>query len=363
MSGAPVLRVVLIGAESVGKTTLCAQLAAHYDTVWVAEYGREHWEKKIAAMNAPGEIPAWTDEEFIHIAEEQQRRETEAAARANRVLICDTNAFATATWFERYANRRHPDVDAVGARDRVDLYLVPSPDVPFVQDGVRDGETIRAWMHARFLELIEAAHVPHVLITGPYDTRLPRAIAAIDTLLALKRKPPPPEIVIRRAGPEDADRLAHIGVATFVETYGEIIDGANMAAHCTRQHSQGVYAAYLADPAASVWLAELAETGAPIGYAVNLPPDLPIPLQAGDVELKRIYALSRFHGTGAGRALMAAALDDARARGAARLLLGTYEGNHRAVAFYRKQGFSLAGTRQFQVGTKLFDDIVMARPV
>jgi HTH-type transcriptional regulator, transcriptional repressor of NAD biosynthesis genes len=177
-------RVVLIGAESTGKTTLCEALAAHYDTVWVAEYGREHWEKKIADQGAQGEIPAWTDEDFIHIAEEQQRLENEAATRASKVLICDTNAFATATWFERYAGRRHPDVDAIGARVLVDLYLIPCPDVPFVQDGVRDGEKIRDWMHSRFLKLIRANGTPHVLITGAYETRLPQAIAAIDALLA-----------------------------------------------------------------------------------------------------------------------------------------------------------------------------------
>jgi HTH-type transcriptional regulator, transcriptional repressor of NAD biosynthesis genes len=185
MADTRILRIVLIGAESTGKTTLCVALAAHYGTVWVAEYGREHWENKIAAQNTPpGETPAWTDDEFIHIAEEQQRRENEAATRATRVLICDTNAFATATWFERYAGTRHPGVDAIGARDQVDLYLIPSPDVPFVQDGVRDGEKIREWMHARFLELIRANGTPYVLITGAWDARLPQAIAAIDSLLA-----------------------------------------------------------------------------------------------------------------------------------------------------------------------------------
>jgi len=184
MADREILRIVLIGAESVGKTTLCEQLAAHYGTVWVAEYGREHWEKKIAEKDVHGEIPAWTDDEFIHIAEEQQSRENEAASRANRVLICDTNAFATATWFERYAGTRHPEVDALGARDIVDLYLIPSPDVPFVQDGVRDGEKIREWMHARFLELIRANGTPYVLITGAYDTRLAQAIAAVDQRLS-----------------------------------------------------------------------------------------------------------------------------------------------------------------------------------
>jgi len=169
------------------------------------------------------------------------------------------------------------------------------------------------------------------------------------------------KIIIRPAGPDDAERLAHIGVATFIDSYTYDIDGAAMVAHCTRQHSAEVYAGWLASPAASAWLAEYVTTGAPIGYAVNCPPDLPVPSQPGDIELKRIYVLSRFHGSGTGEALLAAALEDARQRGAPRLLLGTYQDNHRAVAFYEKHGFTLAGTRRFEVGDALYDDIVMAR--
>jgi nicotinamide riboside kinase/GNAT superfamily N-acetyltransferase len=355
-------RIVLIGAESTGKTTLCEALAAHFETVWVPEYGREHWEKKIAEQGVHGEIPAWTDDDFVHIAEVQKSRENEAAARANRVLICDTNAFATATWFERYAGKRHPAVDAIAARDIVDLYLIACPDVPFVQDGVRDGETIREWMHIRFLELIRGNGSPHVLITGAYDTRLPQAIAAINTLLALAPKPAPTTpFIIRRAAEADAERLGHIGVATFVETYGDLIDGANLSAHCTNQHARSLYETYLADPTCALWLAEHAETGAPIGYALNCRPDLPVPLEPGDRELKRIYALSRHHGAGPGRALMEAAIAEAREQGAPRLLLGTYQDNARAIAFYTRHGFSLAGTRQFRVGERVFDDIVMAK--
>lgn len=362
MNRSRVLRVVLIGAESVGKTTLCEQLASHFNTVWVAEYGREHWEKKTAALHSPGVIPSWTEDEFIHIAQEQQRREAEAATRANRVLFCDTNAFATATWFERYSGTRHPEVDGIGARDSVELYLVPSPDVPFVDDGVRDGERIRDWMHARFIELIEADGTPHVLIAGPHETRLPQAIAAINTLLALTKMPvSPAPFKIRRATAADAERLGHIGVATFMETYGDLIDGENLTAHCSLQHSARVYEAWLGDPAVAIWLAEHAITGAPIGYALNCTPDLPIDGEAGDRELRRIYALSRYHGSGPGRALMETAIAEARDRGAARLLLGTYEDNDRAIAFYRRHGFALAGTRQFRVGQRLFDDIVMAK--
>lgn len=166
---------------------------------------------------------------------------------------------------------------------------------------------------------------------------------------------------IRRAAPDDAAALSQIGAATFLESYTEIIDGPDMIAHCTRQHSAAVYGKYLADPEASVWVAEYAATGAPVGYAVNCPPDLPVALQTGDVELKRIYTFSRFHGAGIGQSLMLAAIDDARSRRARRLLLGTYQDNYRAVAFYKRHDFVQIGTRQFQVGEKLFDDIVMGK--
>jgi diamine N-acetyltransferase len=171
----------------------------------------------------------------------------------------------------------------------------------------------------------------------------------------------PDAIHIRRAGPDDAVRLSHIGVATFIDSYIEDIDGEAMMGHCTRQHAASVYAAWLHDAHSACWLAEYESTRAPVGYAVLCPPDLPVSFAAGDLEVKRIYVLSRFHGTGTGKRLFEACLDEARARGAAQILLGTYEGNHRAVSFYERQGFTQCGTRRFDVGGKLFDDIVMSR--
>jgi ribosomal protein S18 acetylase RimI-like enzyme len=60
---------------------------------------------------------------------------------------------------------------------------------------------------------------------------------------------------------------------------------------------------------------------------------------------------------------MSAAVEAARAAGAPRLLLGVYGGNARALAFYARQGFTEAGTRRFQVGANLYDDLVLARPL
>jgi NadR type nicotinamide-nucleotide adenylyltransferase len=180
-------RVVLIGAESTGKTTLAERLADHFDTRWVPEYGREHWERKVAGLSMSDPLPGWSSDEFVHIAAEQQRRENAAARAANRVLICDTNAFATGTWHERYYGHRDARVDAIGAADRVHLYVLTEPDIPFVQDGFRDGESIRHWMHERFLQQLQRLDTPLLRVAGPLDERADRAVEAIERLMASVR--------------------------------------------------------------------------------------------------------------------------------------------------------------------------------
>ncbi|MCA9149102.1 MAG: AAA family ATPase, partial [Planctomycetales bacterium] len=178
-----VRRVVLIGAESTGKTTLAQQLAERFGTHWVPEYGREHWEKKVAGLTMSDPLPSWSHDEFVDIATEQQARENQLARTANRVLICDTNAFATGTRHERYYQTRDARVDAIGARDKVDLYLLTAPDVPFVQDGVRDGELIRDWMHERFRSQLEHGATPLKLISGSYEQRYIVAEKAVQALI------------------------------------------------------------------------------------------------------------------------------------------------------------------------------------
>lgn len=178
-----VKRIVLIGAESTGKTTLAQQLAERFETKWVPEFGREHWERKVQGLTMNDPLPSWSREEFIEIAQTQQARENEAARQANRVLLCDTNAFATGTWFERYNGSRDAEVDAIGKRDKVDLYLLTAPDVPFVQDGFRDGESIRTWMHQRFLEQLSKGSTPLAVIDGAYIERFEVAEREVATLL------------------------------------------------------------------------------------------------------------------------------------------------------------------------------------
>jgi diamine N-acetyltransferase len=158
----------------------------------------------------------------------------------------------------------------------------------------------------------------------------------------------------------DGARLASVAQATFLETYSGIVDGGDILAHNQRTHAPEAYEALLTDPDVALFLAVVEPGQAPIGYAMLTPPDLPVETGPGDVELKRIYALHRFHGVGVGPALMAAAREAATERGGKRLLLGAYGQNHRAIAFYRRNGFEQVGTRRFQVGANVYDDVVLA---
>ena len=163
---------------------------------------------------------------------------------------------------------------------------------------------------------------------------------------------------IRPAGPDDVAALSLVGGATFLESFAGMIQGKAIVEHCARQHSGQAYRAYI-DKGAQIWIAET-QTGAPIGYAMLTAPDLP-GAGAGDIELKRIYLLSRFHSGGLGAALMQTAITGSV--GFERLVLGAAHDNARANAFYRKHGFTQINERRFDVGGTLYDDVVLARPL
>ena len=164
---------------------------------------------------------------------------------------------------------------------------------------------------------------------------------------------------VREAGASDVAALSLVAGATFLETFAGVLPGDAIVAHCANAYAPARFADYFAK-GSRAWILEAAPGGAPVGFAQLTAPDLP-GAGPGDVELKRIYLLSRFHGSGAGAALMAAAV--AGAAGHARLLLGVYAHNARALTFYRKQGFVPVGERRFDVGGQLFDDVVLARPL
>jgi NadR type nicotinamide-nucleotide adenylyltransferase len=175
-------RVLVVGAESTGKTTLAADLARRFRTVWVPEYGRAYTEKKIAE----GTVDHWRAADFTAIAAAQVGLENDAARRSGPVLFGDTDALATCIWEERYLGATDPMTERIaGEAHRPDLYLLTLPDVPWVADGVRDGdEALRRRMTEQFRARIAALGVPMVEIRGSFDERFRQAVERIEKLLS-----------------------------------------------------------------------------------------------------------------------------------------------------------------------------------
>ncbi len=173
---------------------------------------------------------------------------------------------------------------------------------------------------------------------------------------------------LRTCTPGDEEALALVGAASFLEAFAGVIHGSAILGHCRKQHAIEKYRDLLASPDAHSVIAEVGGvdsngdqlTGAPVGYAVLCPPDLPIPFTADDIELKRIYLLHRFQKMGIGGELMNWAIDKARALNKQRLLLGVYGKNDQALEFYAHHGFQRVGRRTFQVGDREYEDAVLA---
>lgn len=170
-------KVCIIGAESTGTTTMARALAEYYKTVWVPEFGRLYSEGKLSLNSG------WELKEFIFIANQQNKLEDQFAGIANKILICDTDSFATTLWHERYRGFISKSVDRLSEGRACDLYFLTDVDIPFVQDGTRDGEHIRHSMHQRFIDELTRRHKKFIILSGSHAERLNKAIKECDKLL------------------------------------------------------------------------------------------------------------------------------------------------------------------------------------
>ncbi|MGC9665220.1 AAA family ATPase [Planosporangium sp. 12N6] len=193
-------RVVFVGAESTGTTTISRLLADHYRarggawsrTGWVAEYGREYtaikWERdRVDRPDLTLDGLEWTADDFDVVATTQTRRENTAAAGGSPLLVCDTDAFATAVWERRYlgARARTGQPWATGLPRRAVYLVTDHHGVPWVDDGLREGDrAVRAAMTGWFTDALTRAGRSWVLLTGSVEQRLALAVRTTDLLLA-----------------------------------------------------------------------------------------------------------------------------------------------------------------------------------
>jgi HTH-type transcriptional regulator, transcriptional repressor of NAD biosynthesis genes len=172
-------RVCVIGIESSGTTTLAQALAAHYQTVWVPEYGRCYWEGRRYSPNAEW----WDTDEFVKIAIGQAAWEDDLAMRANRLIVCDTDPLATHVWHRRYTGTYAKAVEQIADSRHYDLYILTMPDFAFVQDGTREGEHIRLEMHEWLVDILNQKNKHYIAVKGCHEQRMVDAITAINLIL------------------------------------------------------------------------------------------------------------------------------------------------------------------------------------
>ncbi|MGB5273900.1 MAG: ATP-binding protein [Flavobacteriaceae bacterium] len=178
------IKVVLFGPESTGKTTISQQLAAHYQTAWVPEYAREYLQRKWDREGKTCE-----PKDLLPIAVGQIRLENELSKAASSVLICDTDLLETKVYSEAYyTGDCDPLLEKFALENTYDLYLLTYIDIPWVGDDLRDKPHERERMFDYFKGTLEKYHRNFVILKGNKKERLAKAIAAIDRLMVSKAK-------------------------------------------------------------------------------------------------------------------------------------------------------------------------------
>lgn len=185
-------KIVIIGPESTGKSTLCKQLADHYQTLWVPEYAREYLTAN--GMN-------YTYEDLLIIAKGQIALEEEYAGKIidgssdsrlpssdsrlltpYSLLFIDTDMYVMKVWCEFVFNKCHQwIIDQIVDR-KYDLYLLCNIDLPWSRDELREYPDIvtRSTLYRMYKDILINQSTPWAEISGDNDERLGQAISAIE---------------------------------------------------------------------------------------------------------------------------------------------------------------------------------------
>lgn len=177
-----VKKVLVIGCESTGKSTLSQNLALHFNTNYMEEAGREISERSGTDMLM---IP----EDFTDILLTHKQREIEAVKHSNKVLFEDTDCLITRFFLDflegKDKERNAVLADAIAQFNEYDLIFFCEPDVKFVQDG--DRSEVIAADREKYSEMIKEIYKSHgydfISLTGSYQERYETAVSHVQRLL------------------------------------------------------------------------------------------------------------------------------------------------------------------------------------
>ncbi|WP_347373362.1 ATP-binding protein [Aequorivita sp. Q41] len=176
------IKVVLYGPESTGKTTLAKHLAAHYKTLWVPEFMREYLQEKWDFKKKLVE-----KEDLIPIAKGQLKFENKTAQEVDNLLICDTNLLELKVYSEYYYNGFcPPEIKNEATKHNYSIYLLTYIDTPWEADDLRDRPNNREEMFYIFENELIKNEFPYQILIGNEKERFEKAVKIIDTLLKKK---------------------------------------------------------------------------------------------------------------------------------------------------------------------------------
>ena len=168
-------RILILGPESTGKSTLAEKLAKHFAEPWVPEVAREYLEK----LDRP-----YAYEDLLQIGKQQMQLEDERAGGAKNYLFCDTDLRVIQVWSQHRYGKVDSWVLEELARRTYDLILLCAPDLPWQADPLREHPELE--MRQQFFEiyqqLSQASGFPWILVSGDTDKRLSTAIQAVGSL-------------------------------------------------------------------------------------------------------------------------------------------------------------------------------------
>ncbi|MES1214540.1 MAG: AAA family ATPase [Bacteroidota bacterium] len=177
-------KIVVIGPESTGKSTLCEELAEHYNTLWCPEYAREYLLKNGTE---------YTFDNLLTIAEGQVALEEKMEKLAvgswqltcHSTLFIDTDMYVMKVWCEFVFDNCHRFILDQIVERKYDLYLLCNVDLPWVKDELREYPDLenRQKLYYIYKDIMVNQTVPWVDISGGYEERLKKAIDAVDELM------------------------------------------------------------------------------------------------------------------------------------------------------------------------------------
>ena len=176
------VKVVLFGPESTGKTTLSRHLAHHYNTVWTPEFAREYLQKKWNQERKTCQV-----EDLLPIAVGQIKLENRLAKRADKVLICDTDLLETKVYSEEFYDGFVDErLNKAATENTYDIYLLTYIDTPWEEDDLRDRPGLRLEMFNAFEKSLIDNNRPYIVLKGDKETRLKNAVETIDQIISIK---------------------------------------------------------------------------------------------------------------------------------------------------------------------------------